>query len=215
MYKIQFSHTSYLPRDRRLFELSFVRLHRYPTPIKQKLPLSLQQAQLSKIAANVTPISRERQILTHWLSPRCLSNGGKGRITNKVTDNGNMTNQVINDTPSTISRHIILEDEDKNRSSVGVTERSRQSKKIRTRLPQSNFNETVNNSNIRPRLTPLFTVSTVIYQCGRLLKDNSITTGYHDRKTTTLPSLFPLPQLRTINTTRKRILEKDIQLHSG
>ena len=89
-----------------------------------------------------------------------------------------MTNQVINDTPSTISRHIILEDEDKNRSSVGVTERSRQSKKIRTRLPQSNFNETVNNSNIRPRLISLSTVSTVNYQCERLLKDNSITTGY-------------------------------------
>ena len=36
MYKIQFSQTSFLPRDRRLFELSLVRLHQYPIPIKQQ-----------------------------------------------------------------------------------------------------------------------------------------------------------------------------------
>ena len=181
MYKIQFSQTSYLLRDKSMFEVSLVRLHRYPTPIKQQWLFSVKQAQLRKIAANITPISQKRQFLTNWLSLRRLSNGGQGRITSMVTDKGKGTNQVINDTPSTISRPIILDDEDNNRSYVEVSERSRQSKKIRIRLPQPPFNNTVKNSNIIPRFIPLSTVSTVNYQYRRLLKDNYITTGYQDR----------------------------------
>ena len=73
---------------------------------------------LRKIAANVTPISQEHQLLTNWLSSRRQSNGGQERITNMVTKNGNGTKQVVNDTPSAKSRTIILDNEDNNRSSV-------------------------------------------------------------------------------------------------
>ena len=56
---LSFNQTSYLPQDRRLFEFSLVRLYHYPTPMKQQWPLSVHQAQLRKIAANVTPIFQE------------------------------------------------------------------------------------------------------------------------------------------------------------
>ena len=170
MYKIQFSQTSYLPQDRRMFELSLVRLHQYPTPIEQQWIFLVQQAQLRKIATNITPISQGRQLFTNWLLSRRLSNRGQGRIANVVTENRNGTKQVVNDTPSTKSRTIILDNEDNNRSSVQIAGRSRQTKKIRIRLPQSPFNDTVNNSNIRPKLIPFSTISIVNYQCGRLLK---------------------------------------------
>ena len=132
-----------------------------------------------------------------------------------VTENDNWTNQVFNDTPSTKSSTIILDNDNNNILTVEVAESCRQTKTIRIRLPQSPFNGTIDNSNIRPRPIPLFTVSTVNYQCCRLLKDHSITDGYQDRETTALLLLSPSPQLRIINTSRRRVLEKDIQLHSG
>ena len=78
----------------------------------------VQQAQLRKIATNITPISQGRQLFTNWLLSRRLSNRGQGRIANVVTENRNGTKQVVNDTPSTKSRTIILDNEDNNRSSV-------------------------------------------------------------------------------------------------
>ena len=124
---------------------------------------------LRKIAANVTPISQEHQLLTNWLSSRRQSNGGQERITNMVTKNGNGTKQVVNDTPSAKSRTIILDNEDNNRSSIGVAERCRPTTTIMIRIPQPSINVTVNNSNIRLIHILLSTVSTVNYQCRLLL----------------------------------------------
>ena len=68
--------------------------------MKQQWILSVHQTQLRKIAANVTPISQERQLLTNWLSPRRQSTGGQGRLTNRVTEHVNGTKQFVNDNPS-------------------------------------------------------------------------------------------------------------------
>ena len=132
-----------------------------------------------------------------------------------ITENGNRTKQVVNDKPSTKLRTIILDNDDNTRSTVEVADNSQQTKTIRIRLPQSPFNDMVNNSNIRSRLIPLSTMSTVNYQYGRLLEGHSITAGYQERETTTLQALSPSPQLRTKNTRRKWVSVNDIQIYSG
>ena len=43
--------------------------------------LSVQQAQVRKIAANVTPISQERQLLRNWLTSKSPTTQGRGQLT--------------------------------------------------------------------------------------------------------------------------------------
>lgn len=122
-----------------------------------------------------------------------------------VTENGNETKQVVNDTQSTKLKTTILDNEHNNRSSVEIAKRCRQTKKSgygyhnhisMTRLTIAILDRDSSHFS-------LFTVSTVNYQCERLLKEHYITAGYQDRKTTILPSLFPSPQLKTMNISRK------------
>ena len=72
LYKAQYNQASYILRDRSHFDPSLVKLHPYPTPKKQQWMLSVHQAQLRKIVANVTPMSQEHQRLSNWLSSRSL-----------------------------------------------------------------------------------------------------------------------------------------------
>lgn len=102
--------------------------------------------------------------------------------------------------PSTKSSKIILDNDDNNRSTVEVADNSQQNKTIRIRLPQSPFNDTINNKNVQLRLIPQSTVSTVNYQCGRLPKAYLITMEYQERESATLQSLPTSPQIQTINT---------------
>ena len=175
----------------------------------------MQQEKLRKIAANITSISQERQLLTNWLSSRSQSTGGQGRLTNRISEHEDDTTQVVNDNPSTKSGTLILDNDDNNKSNVAVADNSQQTKTMRIRLPHSPFNKMVNNSNMQPRLIPYSTVSTGNYQCGRLLKKHSITVGYQERETTAFQSLSPSPQLRIIQTSRKRVRVNNIQIHCG
>ena len=77
---------SYLPRDRRLFDHTLVTLHQFHTPIKQQCMLSVQQAQVRKIATNVTPIYQERQLLRNWLTSRSPETQGSGQLTLNNTE---------------------------------------------------------------------------------------------------------------------------------
>ena len=61
--------------------MTLVTLHQFPTPIKQQWLLSVQQAQVRKIAANVTPISQERQLLRNWLTSKSPTTQGRGQLT--------------------------------------------------------------------------------------------------------------------------------------
>ena len=67
----------------------------------------MQQETLRKIAANVTSISQERQLLTNWLSSRSQLTGGQGRLTNRISEHEDDTTQVVNDNPSTKSGTLI------------------------------------------------------------------------------------------------------------
>ena len=120
-----------------------------------------------------------------------------------VTEHNDGTKQFVND--NIFTKLLTVE----------IADNSKQTKTIRIWLPQSPFHDTVNNSNIRPRLIPLSTVSTANYQCGRLLKGYSITAGCQKRETTALQSFSPSPHLRTINTSKKLVCVNNIQIHSG
>ena len=82
--------------------------------MKQQWLLSVQQAKLRKIAANVTSISQERQLLTNWLSSIGQSTGGQGRLTNRVTKHGIKNKQFVNDNPSIKSSTLNLDNDDNN-----------------------------------------------------------------------------------------------------
>ena len=153
--------------------------------------------------------------MTNWLFSRHQSTGGQGRLTNRVTDHSNGTKKFVNDNPSSKLSTFIWDNDDNNRSTMEVANNSQQTKTKRMRLSQSPFNETVNNSNIHPRLISLSTVSTVNYQCGWLLKSHSIAAGYQERETTALQSLSPSSKYWAINTSRKRVCVNNIQIHSG
>ena len=100
LYKTRYNQTSYLPRDRSLFDLSLVKLHQYPTPIKHQWMLSVQRTQLRKIPSNVTSISQERQLLSNWLTSRSPSTQGRGQLTLRVSAQEVWTTQGVHANPS-------------------------------------------------------------------------------------------------------------------
>ena len=166
--------------------------------------MSVQQAKLRKTAANATPISQECQLLTNCLSSRSQSTGRQGRITRRVSEHEVGTTQVVNDNPSTTSDTLGEENDDEYKSTVEVADNNQQPKTIEIGFPQSPFND------IRPRLIPYLTVSTINYQYGRLLKDHSIMAGCQERETMTFQSFYPSLQLRTIQTLRKQVCVNNI-----
>ena len=141
--------------------------------------MSVQKAQLRKIAANVTPFYQERQILSNWLSSSSPSTQGRGQLTLRVSAHEVRTTHIIDANPSTTSATIGVKNDNDTTSIVEVATNT-----IRIGYPQTPFQD------IRPRLIPYSTVSTINYQCGRLLKYHSIMTEYLERETTTIQS-FP------------------------
>ena len=63
--------------------------------------LSIQQAQLRKMASNVVPISQERQLLSNWLTSRSPSTQGRGQLTLIISAQEVRTAQGVHANPST------------------------------------------------------------------------------------------------------------------
>ena len=80
-------------------------LHQYPTPINQEWLLSVHQAQLRKIATNVTPISQERQLLRNWLTFESPATQARGQLTLRGCEQVARTTQSVHEnwfnTPTT------------------------------------------------------------------------------------------------------------------
>ena len=166
--------------------------------------MSIQKAQLQKIAANVIPFYQERQILSNWLSSSSPSTQGRGQLTLRVSAHEVRPTHVVDANPSTTSATIGMENDNDTTSIVKVATNI-----IRIGYPHTPFQDT------RPRLIPYSTVSTINYQYDRLLKDHSIMMEYLERETTTIQSFPPSPQLRTIQPSRKRDRENNNKLHYG
>ena len=114
------------------------------------------------------------------------------------------TTHVVNANPSATSDTMGVANSNDITSIVEVA-----TNKIKIGYPQVPFKD------IRPIIIPYSTVSTINYQCGRLLKDHSIMAEYLGRETMTIQSFSPSPHLRTIQISRKRDGENNNKLHSG
>ena len=125
-------------------------LHQYPTPINQEWLLSVHQAQLRKIATNVTPISQERQLLSNWLTSRSPSTQGRGQLTLRVSAKEIRTTHVVHANPSTKSATMDVANDNDTTSIVEVAANT-----IRIEYSRAPFID------IRPIIIPYSTVSTI------------------------------------------------------
>ena len=163
-------------------------LHQYPTPINQEWLLSVHQAQLRKIATNVTPISQERQLLSNWLTSRSPSTQGRGQLTLRVFAQEVRIVQGVHANPSTTPDTRGVANNNETTSIIEVATNI-----IRIGHPQAYFTDK------RPRIIPYSTVSTIKYERGRLLKDHSsMKEEYLEKENTTIQSLPPSPQPKII-----------------
>ena len=203
LMKLRYHLSSYLPRDRRLFDMTLVTLHQLPTPIKQQWLLSVRQAQVRKIAANVTPISQERQLLRNWLSSKSPTTPGRGQLTTRRCEQAATTTQSVPD----------------NRSYMPQTRDSSKNKELTSyaQVPNKRLgseHQSVYSTQKRPRLIPYSIVSSVNYQCGRLLKAHLVIPTLMERETTTVQLLSPSSQKRSHSSnvnhpSKKRKQQKD------
>ena len=183
--------------------MTLVTLHQLPTPIKQQWLLSVQQAQVRKISANVTPISQERQLLRNWLSSNSPTTPGRGQLTIRRDEQAAKTTQSVPD----------------NRSYTPTTRGTSNHKELTSYAQVANKrigleHQRVNSTKKKPRLIPYSIVSSVNYQCGRLLKDHFVIPTFMETETTTVQLLSPSSQKRSHSNnvnhqTKKRKQQKD------
>ena len=203
LFKTRYTPTSHLPRDQCLFDHTLTMMHQFPTPIKQQWMLSVQQAKVRKIAASVTPISQKCQLLRNWLTSRSPPTQGKGQLTLRVCEEAVQTTQGVHENLSNTPTTRGEANHNESASCIAVAD-----KRIRIGYQCAHFTD------IRPRIIPYSIVSTINYQCDCLLKDHSNMKSYMEKETATVQLLSPSPQLRTIQTSRKRVHSNNTNHHS-
>ena len=151
----------------------------------------------------MTPISQERQLLRNWLSSKSPTTPGRGQLTTRRCEQAATTTQSVPD----------------NRSYTPQTRGSSNNKELTSyaQVPNKRLgleHQSVYSTQKRPRLIPYSIVSSVNYQCGRLLKAHLVIPTLMERETTTVQLLSPSSQKRSHSSnvnhpSKKRKQQKD------
>ena len=139
-------------------------------------------AQVRKIAANVTPISQERQLLRNWLTSKSPTTQERGQLTLRRCEQAAKTTHSVPENRTNTPTTMDTANHNESPSYERVADK-------RIGLDHQRVYSTTK----RPRLIPYSIVSTVNYQCGRLLKDHSAITTVMETETTTVQLLSPSP----------------------